>query len=240
MKKLAILTVAIALLVCVTVYATVAFFTDTEEVTNTFTVGKVQIKLDEEDLSKGDGSRTEDGNEYHLVPAEIYTKDPTVTVEKGSEPAYVRMIVTVNHYSKLNGMISGGFHPAVLVEGYNDAKWPLYNASVDTATDTITYEFRYHQVVDAKAADVKLDPLFTHFTVPEELTAFQLLELMGDSTTKEDDFAIKIVGHAIQTTGFGNDEEAAWNAFNNQNDVVLPTVAPSAAPSYEPSESPTT
>ncbi len=46
-RKILLMLIAIAALVSATVFATVAYFTDEASVTNTFTIGKVQITLDE-------------------------------------------------------------------------------------------------------------------------------------------------------------------------------------------------
>ena len=74
-----------------------AFFTDkTEEVKNTFTVGKVDIDLTEE---TGDLDWTGDG--VKLVPSEnVYTKEAKVTVVEGSEDAYVVARIDLNNASQ--------------------------------------------------------------------------------------------------------------------------------------------
>ena len=46
-KKVLIMISCAVLLIVGTVFATMAFFTDEESVTNTFTVGKITIDLDE-------------------------------------------------------------------------------------------------------------------------------------------------------------------------------------------------
>lgn len=101
----------VAIMLCMgmltaSVVGTMAYLTDQENVTNTFTVGKVGLKLDEADV-KPDGTYETahdtrvDGNEYHLLPGHTYIKDPTVTVLKDSEDCYVRMIVTVENIDQL-------------------------------------------------------------------------------------------------------------------------------------------
>ena len=49
-KKILVLVMSACLLVAVTIGATVAYLTDDDTVTNTFTVGNVQITLDEADV----------------------------------------------------------------------------------------------------------------------------------------------------------------------------------------------
>ena len=120
MKKKLLSLVCVLLLVVGAVFGTYAYLTAQDSVTNTFTVGKVGLDLDEayvdeygrpltEDgvvADKGDTiHRVHDGNDYKLMPGHTYVKDPTVTVTKNSEESYVRMIVTVNDINKLKEAI---------------------------------------------------------------------------------------------------------------------------------------
>ena len=99
-SKALLLTLCAVLLVAASVLGTMAYLTSTDTVTNTFTVGKVEIKLDETDVTNPTGSRVQ-ANSYKLMPGTTYTKDPTVTVKAGSEESYVRMKVTFNNATKI-------------------------------------------------------------------------------------------------------------------------------------------
>ena len=82
------------LLVVGTVSITVAYLTSEDSVTNTFTVGKVAIVLDEADV-KTDGSYETDvnarvdANVYHLIPGHEYIKDPVIHVDEKSEDCWI-------------------------------------------------------------------------------------------------------------------------------------------------------
>lgn len=66
---------------------TLAWLSDeTETVTNTFTYGDINIDLTETDAD-GDGDLF--NNEYKMIPGSDIEKDPTVTIEAGSEKCYV-------------------------------------------------------------------------------------------------------------------------------------------------------
>ena len=65
--KALLLSLCAVLLVTVSVLGTMAYLTDKDQVVNSFTVGSVAITLDELDVTKTDGSRT-DANTYHLLP----------------------------------------------------------------------------------------------------------------------------------------------------------------------------
>ena len=208
-SKSLVLALCAILLVVGTVLGTVAYLQDTASVVNTFTVGNVHLKLDEAVVNeKGEpqGGRTESGNEYHLLPGETYTKDPTVTVLKGSEESYVRMMLTLNCASELDAIFAP--NGAVLTEifkGYDATKWTYVDVTRGN-DNTITYEFRYFETVEAEDnADLVLDALFDTVTVPNTMTGDQLATIA--------DLEITVEAHAIQATGFDTADEA-WAAFS--------------------------
>lgn len=104
MKKQSKVLVALlcaAMLVVGSVLGTLAYFTDTESATNTFTVGKVELTLDEADTDDSTAGKERDqANEYHLIPGQEYAKDPTVHVTAGSENCYV-FVTVKNEIAKL-------------------------------------------------------------------------------------------------------------------------------------------
>ena len=90
--KALIVAVCAALLVVGSIAGTIAYLTATDTVTNTFTVGKVAITLDEAKVTvygEQDGDTRVDANEYKLVPSRTYMKDPTIHVDAESEECYV-------------------------------------------------------------------------------------------------------------------------------------------------------
>lgn len=107
-SKALLLTICAVLLVAASVMGTMAYLTSTDKVQNTFTVGKVAIKLDEAKVGT-DGTPVEGAdrvkeNGYKLLPGHTYTKDPTVTVLKDSVESYVRLKVTLNKASAVMDM----------------------------------------------------------------------------------------------------------------------------------------
>ena len=82
-KKIAISIVAVALVLCCAIGGTLAWLTDkTGPVTNTFTVGDINIDL------------TETTTDYKMVPGNTIAKDPKVTVKANSEACYLFVKVT--------------------------------------------------------------------------------------------------------------------------------------------------
>lgn len=206
------LVMAAVLLVTATVFGTMAYLTDTEKVVNTFTVGSVAITLDEADV-KPDGTYETNhdsrvsANDYKLMPGHEYIKDPTVTVVKGSESSYVRMLVTLSNASALKEVFGADFLPENYVEGWDSTTWVASGITENAADNTITYEFRYKETVAAPDADVVLDDLFESFTVPGTVTNEQLAKLKG--------MTITVNAHAIQADSFETADEA-WAAFTTK------------------------
>ena len=82
-KKIAISIVAVALVLCCAIGGTLAWLTDkTDPVTNTFTVGDINIEL------------KETTSDYKMVPGNTIAKDPKVTVKANSEACYLFVKVT--------------------------------------------------------------------------------------------------------------------------------------------------
>lgn len=232
-SKALLLTLCAVLLIAASVLGTMAYLTSTDTVTNTFTVGKVEITLDETDVTNPNGPRVK-ANSYKLMPGTTYTKDPTVTVKVGSEESYVRMKVTFNNATEIIALctdpefadevtgVENAF-PLIRMVNYTDTAelyWdgllldnmydtedmlamPKYFA-YDAATDTLTYYFYYTDTVGTPDGDVKLPVLFDSIKVPEWVTGEQLKAL--------DNFRITVIAEAIQAGSFA-DADDAWSHF---------------------------
>lgn len=95
-----LLSLSLVLVICMAaVGGTIAWLTSvTGEVTNTFTYGDIEIKLDETT-----------GSDYKFIPSVDLAKDPKVTFTKDSEACYLFVKVTEsgwNNKSLLNGKIT--------------------------------------------------------------------------------------------------------------------------------------
>lgn len=209
MKKTISIVALVVLVAAVSVLGTLAYLTSQDQVVNTFTVGNVAIKLDEmkvtDDGKPAASAERVKANDYKLLPGLTYAKDPTVTVLKGSELSYVKLVVTVSKASESDKLLKECETTlAAVVKGYDAANWILKSNTEDKANNTRTYEFWYKEAVDASAADVKLDALFDQIVVPGNITNAQLASIDG--------LKINIVAYAIQADGFA-DAAAAWDAF---------------------------
>lgn len=232
-KKIVALLLCAVLLVGASIAGTVAYLTDKEDVVNTFTVGNIDIKLDEANTATDDADdRTEEGNAYHLLPNQTYTKDPTVWVKEGSEEAYIRLVVTVANYDNMlkafqsdatyddNYIVTAA--PDVEVSGNmvvldnlvdrNAGAWQCVKFTEDAAAKTGTYVFNYYPGTYTATADDKddvveydeLPALFTTISVPWQIDNEHLAYL--NNTT------ITVTAQAMQAAGFNNAADA-WAAF---------------------------
>ena len=211
-KKLLIMSVAMVLVCAFAVGMTLAYLTSTDRVVNTFTVGNVQIKLDEAKVNL-DGTPVQDAdrvkaNSYKLIPGHTYTKDPTVTVLSGSESSYIKMTVTFSKSRELDAIFAPtGADLTSIFKGYDSTNWICKGNTEDASANTRTYEFWYKETVAAPTADVALDALFDSITVPGTITNTQLGTIEG--------MTITVNAYAIQADGFQT-PEAAWAAYNAQ------------------------
>ena len=219
-RTLALLLCAMLVLAAATL-GTIAYMTDASGALNRFTVGDVDLWVDETAVDTSGapipGANRVEQNDYHLLPGHSYAKDPRVTVAGGSESCYVRMLVTVNCSSQLGAIFPEGFRPQDHLSGWDAAVWPCVSVTEDASANTVTYELRYHnpevsdpehaQVVLPGEDDLTLPALFTALTIPDEITGAQLATLSG--------LEIRVVGQAIQAAVFPSANEA-WIAFEEQ------------------------
>lgn len=118
LRKLLLLTSSALLLVSLTVGVTLAYLTDTDSVTNTFTVGKVGLSMDELDVDNDtntsdnktygtgeDETIRDKANEYHLLPGQTYIKDPIVHIDADSEDGWLFVLVE-NEIAAIEGGIT--------------------------------------------------------------------------------------------------------------------------------------
>lgn len=172
-RKILLLASALCLVAVLAIGGTLAYFSDQEEATNTFTVGNVDITLTEPNWKE---SGSQDAPEVY--PTEPLQKDPTVT-NTGANPCFVRISVTgwdclINAGLSENNII----YRTDYVDGKLGENWVLH-------TDGYFY---YSKVL---AAGEKTDALFDQIVVPADL-------VNGDGETE---FDIQVNAYAVQAQG---------------------------------------
>ena len=98
-NKVLLLVMCAVVLVVGSIFGTMAYLTDKDAVTNTFTAGKVNLTLDEAKVNPDGTYETDKTNRvteniYHLIPGHTYIKDPVVHVKANSEDCYVFITVS--------------------------------------------------------------------------------------------------------------------------------------------------
>lgn len=98
-KKIMAMCLVIAMAATAVIGGTLAYFTDTDKVANTFAMGNVDINL----FETKDGVKIEDGINFEekIVPNHVFDKDPTVEVIEGSEDTYLFLDMQINKYKSL-------------------------------------------------------------------------------------------------------------------------------------------
>ena len=149
-----------ALVAALGVNATMAWLTDTtDKVENTFTAGDINIELIEHDYIQSSNSLDKDKpvtaeGDYKMVPGNTMPKDPTVTVEKGSETCwlFVKVTESVNFdtfvdyamaegWSQLSG-VSGVYYweEPVALDAANDQPFGILAGDKVTVKSEVTKE----------------------------------------------------------------------------------------------------
>lgn len=201
-KKVTAIALAVCILAVAVIGATMAYFTDTDSKTNTFTFGKVDIDLTEksiEDKEKGvkagtvgtDGGITYPG----VLPGLVYSKVPTVKVVEG--PAWVVVTVTVptiyDHPDFFNGTANeNDFVMEKKVVGENTVYY-FYAKNPVNPNGSVT-----------PFTEVKINPALTQNDVKNLPT-----------------FNVVVNAYGIQKEGFDDAQEAFAKAFADK----LPTAS---------------
>ena len=145
-KKTLALILSLVLVIGIAAGATVAWFTDqTQEVKNTFTVGNIDITLEETDSA--DADTNPDINSYKMIPGWTITKDPVATVLKNSEDCYlfVKLVKSANFDDFMEYDMADGWIP---LDGVNGVYYR------EVAADTKDQPFH---VIDNDTVTVKGD-----------------------------------------------------------------------------------
>ena len=206
-KKVTAIALAVCILAVAVIGATMAYFTDTDSKTNTFTFGKVDIDLTEDSTKSDDGTvkggeviRDKDGNvtgiDYgKVLPGLVYSKIPTVKVKDDSLPAYVVITATIPTIYDWDGLFNGTF---------DDVHFNMKKERV--GENTIYYFYAIEPVQPGESVtpftEVKINPALTQNDVAEK-------------------FDMVINAYAIQTDGFSSTGEAFAAAFTTTSSDEL-------------------
>ena len=180
-KKIISLCLVAALAVVAIAGTSLAYFTDKDAKTNTFTLGNVDIELNEENWAAPTAA----------VPDVKYDKDPVVT-NIGENDAWIRVDVTLSDAAAFTAAAEKHniTDLATIFAGHDEEKWTLAGTPVyDDEANTLTYSYYYNTVL---AVGESTEALFTSVTIPAEFDNEDMKEIRAD-------FTIDVTAHAIQT-----------------------------------------
>ena len=207
MNKRKTIAVAIVLALVLLIGGMIAYFTDSDDATNVFTLGDVV------DISLSETWTAADGLGIH--PGAVVTKAPSIVNESTTTPAYVFAEVIVPCYdADDDGTVET---PLFTLLNANDqvgcnADWYLLSTSqVNTTDKTITYVYAYgtSEAMTSLAASpstpktTTATPVFSKVKLDEDLTADQ--KATASATPN-----IIINAYGIQTDNVGTTPAAVW------------------------------
>ena len=227
-RKLMLVALSLCMVAILAIGGTLAYFTDTDAATNVFTVGDVDITLDEAPVIKEDGTdkwipdpdktKEEDRvtqNTYtDVYPGAVLPKDPIVH-NVGTNDAYVRVQVAVNaNVLKYYGDTYVDAFKAFVNGTFDAVNWTI--VSTIPEDDTVTFVINYNHRL---AAGADTTAVFEEIKIFAGWDNDDITTLGIGKGTKG--AQITILAEAIQAEGFvdadGNpDMDAAWKAYAEQ------------------------
>lgn len=249
LTKALLLTLGAVALVCVSVFSTIAYLSESAAVSNTFTVGNVSIEMFESpvdadgqidpDLKEafqadtGYTKKTSDGNSYHLVPGKTFDKDPSIYVKADSEDCYI-FIKARNQIRPIEdgNMMRDGetadtdaltMKEQLLAKGWKE----IYKISADESlyvykgTDATLPDDDFAGVVRKSSSEQKID-LFETFTVDAQADISKL----GGAKVTITAFAIQgDVNDSITDSCTLTEIQQLWNIVSGEFEfetVIIP------------------
>ena len=175
-KTKKILSILIAAFAIIITGGVIAYLTDTDTATNTFTVGSVSIELTEANWNAT--------NAQNVTPGQVINKDPAIT-NTGNNSAYVYLKVE----EPIVALSAGG--SASLISYTKNSGWT--QLSTNTASGIKTTVFYYN---NALAAGTSTSKLFNNVTVAE----FDQSTVNGSKNVVVTAYAIQSTGLPSGTT----------------------------------------
>lgn len=219
-KKIAIGALSICLVAAMAIGGTMAFLTDSEQVTNHFSLGDLDITIDEpswdDDGTPDDPDTPEDestpGDGEELVPGDTKDKDPTITAVEGD--SYMRVVMTIKdrdtgnvitdtdrldlifktiYYAENDAIAEGTPYALADLDDYSTVN-SAFTKDEDKSSAGVYY-YNYNEIFEKGDAAV----LFTDIVIPTDwnqnelntLRGIYYVDADGNEVTAETEGAIK-------------------------------------------------
>ena len=216
-SKVLVLILSAAALVAASVFGAMAYLTDSDQVTNTFTVGNVTLGdgetneagLDEAKVNEYgepiDGAERVQANEYKLIPGHSYTKDPTVHIKNDSESCWV-FVKVENGISDIEE--NDADYTTVENQITNKYGWTVL------AGETNVYYKKWEKPTTYDENDPTSDLIvFSNFAIDgDDVDAEDLAANANDTIT--------VYAYAVQYDGFEDNPAGAWDAVKAEYPTI--------------------
>ncbi len=187
-KKILSICLVAAIAVLAITGASLAYFTDNDNATNTFTFGNVDINLTETEW---------EADKVDVVPGIAYAKNPVVE-NIGKNDAWIKVDVTLSDAKAFMAAAAKyeitDLSTIFTIDEDFDDNWTLADTVLDGAEDTLTYSYYYNTLL---ATEANTGALFTEVTIPKQFNN-------ADIAAVGSDFTITITAHAMQDANFEN------------------------------------
>ena len=200
-KKLIITSIILVLILVVG--GILAYFTDVDEKTNTFSMGTTDIEVTETDWPVGDDGKVED-----VIPGTTVPKNPQVK-NKGTTPVYAFVTVSIP-YANVSVGNAAAADTELFTTNYNasNSEWvEIGTPAKDTTAKTVTHVYAY---VGNGAEDStnKVKALPGNTTTSAVFTTITFVDVnetdASTSNIQGEDLDVVVRGYGIQTTDIGD------------------------------------
>lgn len=205
-KKVFVAALAVCL-VAVLSMGTLAWFSDSDSVTNKFMIADSESDPNEifsVDVWENtpDGDKDQDGYEYKdILPGDQLKKE--VYVENtGAYDQYIRVKVTVNNADAWIAALGNGYDLGTMFLGHDETKWTRYEVG-EYSNDANGSYYTMVFYLNEKLAPNATVNLFETVEIPSQLTQQQMSFVGGQ-------FDLTILAEAVQTENVG---DSAYEAF---------------------------
>lgn len=202
MNKKKLLSLAlVVIMVAILSFGTLAWFNDSDEVTNEFFVATSDDKTPDEIFSVDvwentpEEDKDQDGYEYEdILPGSDLKKE--VFVENtGYYAQYIRMNVTITNADAWIAALGNGYDLGTMFGGHDETKWVRLEPGVYNGTDnTYTMTFYLNEILESGETAC----LFENIVIPAHLTQADMVFVGGS-------FSLTAVAEAVQTENLGID-----------------------------------
>ena len=189
MKKRKVIVASVVLLLVFLVGGVVAYFTDTDSETNTFTIGNIEIDVIEDKWKENDAK--------DLMPGQIVNKDPVIKNISRANSAYLFM--------KVEAPCTEDTPALELFPFTAHTDWYLMtDGSCTQGKITRVYAYGTSTAMKPVGAGSSTTALFKTVTVNDELE--------GDETGIDGNLDMIITGYGVQVDGIdATKPEDVWN-----------------------------